>query len=87
MDYLHYKLDLAAGEMVEITLDKQANVRLVDDENFEKYKRDEDHEYTGGLAKKSPIRLKAPNPGKWHLVIDMGGYNATVKATVRMLKG
>ncbi len=87
MNFLHYDLQLGQGEAVEVTLDKQANVRLLDDINFSNYKRGQRHTYYGGLAKVSPIHLKPPNPGHWHLVIDLGGYAGTVNASVRTIQG
>lgn len=82
MNYLHYPLDLAADDAVRVTLDKQANVRLLDDANFQRYQRGESHNYRGGLANKSPIVLVPPHAGRWHVVIDLGGYAGTVRAAV-----
>jgi len=53
MNYLHYKLDLERGEAIEVRLDKQANVRLLDEPNYAKYSRGERHTYYGGLAVES----------------------------------
>ena len=87
MNFLHYSLDLQPGEVVEVELDKQANVRLLDETNFSNYKRGARHTYHGGLAKQSPVRLAPPQPGHWHLVIDLGGYAGSVQASVRTLRG
>lgn len=87
MNYLHYELQLNANDIVEVTLDKQANVRLLDDINFSNYQNGQSHNYYGGSAKVSPARLRPPYPGHWHLVIDLGGYAGTVQASVRTLKG
>ena len=87
MNYLHYDLTLAADEVVEVTLDKQANVRLLDTMNYSSYQRGQQHTYYGGLAKVSPLRLRPPHAGRWHLVIDLGGYAGTVQASVRTLRG
>ena len=86
MNYLHYEVDLARDDDVEVTLDGQANVRLLDDANFELYRRRQRHSYHGGLATRSPVRLAAPRPGRWHVVVDLGGYSGTVRAGVRPLK-
>lgn len=83
MNYLHYDLHLDPGEIVEVTLDKQANVRLLDEANFSNYKRGMRHTYYGGLAKESPARITAPHAGHWHLVIDLGGYAGSVRAAVQ----
>jgi len=87
MKFLHYSFNLGSGDIVEVTLDKQANVRLLDPVNFQHYKKGKAHRYFGGLAKVSPLRIKAPHAGRWHLVIDLGGFEGRVKASVRTIKG
>jgi hypothetical protein len=87
MNFLQYDLHLNTGDVVEITLDKQANVRLLDDSNFSNYKRGAQHRYYGGLVTTSPFRLPAPQAGQWHLVIDLGGYAGNVRASVRTIRG
>jgi len=87
MNFLHYDFQLGSGDIVEVTLDKQANVRLLDDTNFSLYKRGKRHSYYGGLAKGSPVRLRAPHAGHWHVVIDLGGYAGRVQASVRTIRG
>lgn len=87
MNYIHYDLTLRAGDVVEVTLDRQANVRLLDASNYSSYKKGDKHSYHGGLAKTSPIRIAAPHAGHWHLVVDLGGYAGTVRASVRTIGG
>jgi hypothetical protein len=84
MNFLHYELEVGPNNTIQVTLDKRANVRLLDDYNFQKYRSGQQHSYYGGLAKVSPVNLKAPNQGHWHLVIDLGGYSGTVHASVRV---
>jgi len=87
MNYLHYDMQLQPDDIVEVTLDKQANVRLLDDVNYVQYQQGKRHQYYGGLANKSPVRLSPPHGGHWHLVVDLGGNAGTVKASVRTIKG
>lgn len=87
MDFIHYDLNhLSPQDIVEITLDKQANVRLLDQNNFRKYKKGQDHKAIGGLAKQSPVRLSPTHSGHWHVVIDLGGYSGKIKSSVRTIK-
>jgi hypothetical protein len=85
MNFLHYNLNLGSSDVVEVALDKQANVRLLDDVNFSRYKRGGRYNFYGGLAQKSPIRLSPPRAGHWHLVIDLGGYAGSVRASVKVI--
>jgi Domain of unknown function (DUF1883) len=87
MNFLHYDFDLSADDIVEVTLDHQANVRLLDEANFSLYQSGKKHHYYGGLAKESPVQIPAPHTGRWHIVVDLGGYAGTVSASVRVLQG
>jgi hypothetical protein len=86
MNYLHYEwYDIGPDDLIEVTLDKQANVRLMDTDNFQSYHRSGQYRYFGGLQVRSPERYRPPSFGHWHLVIDLGGAAGTVNAGVRLL--
>lgn len=86
-DFLHFDLkQCRRGDTVEVTLDRGANVRVLDASNLRKYKRGEKHTFYGGLAKKSPARIAIPRTGHWYAVIDMQGLKpARIKASVRTI--
>ena len=85
MDFLHYSVNAGSGDIVVVTLDRRANVMLLDDVNFAAYRRGRSFRYSGGLATRSPVRLVPPHHGHWHVVIDLGGYGGTVRAAVRVV--
>ena len=87
MNYLHYEFDLTGDDVVEVTLDKQANVRVLDSTNFALYKNGSQHRYFGGLAKESPVRIPVPHAGHWHVIVDLGGYAGTVRASAQITQG
>ncbi|CAH1002258.1 hypothetical protein LEM8419_03177 [Neolewinella maritima] len=89
MKFQQYKLgQQSRGAIVEITLQgSAANVRLMDSHNLSQFKRGKAHRYTGGLAKRSPVRLVIPSTGQWHVTVDMDGMRGTVRSSVRMLPG
>jgi hypothetical protein len=87
MNFLHYEFQLGTNDVVEVTLDQQANVRLLDDSNFSRYQSGQQHTYYGGMAKVSPVHLRPPHSGHWHLVIDLGGYAGTVSASATVISG
>lgn len=87
MKYLHYNFNLSDDDVVVVTLDKQANVRLMDNSNYQNYKSGRRHRFYGGGATQSPVRISPPHGGHWHLVIDTGGYAGTVRASVNITKG
>ncbi len=86
MKFLHYEVDTDEGDVIEVTLDRQANVRVLDGSNFTSFRAGRRHSYVSGLAKRSPMRLAAPHSGRWHVVVDLGGFAGRVRAGVRVLR-
>ncbi len=84
-DFIHTDLgQCRRGDVVEVTLTRAANVRLLDSTNFNKYRRGQQHRYSGGLAKKSPVR-PVPRGGHRHVAVDMQGLRGSSRATVRKI--
>ena len=85
--YTHYDLkEQRAGTSIEITLSAVANVRLLNAANFERFTEALKHQFVGGVAKKSPIRLAIPEAGHWHLVVDMEGHSGLAESSVKMVE-
>lgn len=85
--FTHYDLkQQRGGATIEITLSAVANVRLMTDQNFALYKQAMKHQFVGGVAKKSPIRLVIPKAAHWHLVIDMEGHHGQSETSIRMIE-
>lgn len=87
MNHLHSEHNLEAGDIIQVTLDGRANVLLMDTPDYEAFKNGRAYRYFGGQAKISPVRLVPPRSGKWHVVVNLGGYSGTVKAGISVLKG
>ena len=87
MNFLHREFDVGPDDVVEVTLDGQANVMLLDTTNYDRYRKGESFRYHGGLARTSPVRLVPPHRGRWHVVVDLGGFPGRVRAGVRVLQG
>lgn len=87
MDHLNYEFDASAGDVAEVTLDRAANVLLMDNGNYRAYRQGCEYQYHGGYATRSPMRLSVPSDGHWHVVIDLGGGPGQVRASTRLLSG
>ena len=87
MKFTHYKLGYQSrGTTVEVTLSgNAANVRLLDNSNFQNYKAGRKHQCYGGLAKRSPVRLVIPRSGYWHVTVDFQGLRGQVRSSIRIL--
>ena len=88
MNYLHWHFSSAGpDDVIQVTLDKQANVKLLDSINYQHYRQGKQYKYHGGLATQSPIDLRPPRQGSWYLVVDLGGYAGRVRASAVLIKG
>ncbi len=89
MQFQYYDLgQLNGGEIVEVILSgNAANVRLMDSSNYSSYKNGRRHNFYGGLAKRSPVRIPVPRSGHWYVTIDLGGYGGSVRSSVNVLPG
>lgn len=59
----------------------------MDSTNLRKFKNGQRHQYTGGLAKRSPVRIPIPRSGHWHVTVDMIGLRGSVRSSARVLPG
>ena len=82
MNFLHSDFNIGPSDIVQVSLNKQANVLMLDDSNFSNYRRGGRFRYYGGLAKQSPVRLSPPYYGHWHVVVDLAGYAGSVHASI-----
>jgi len=85
MKFLHWEIQADEGAVVRVELDRQANVRLLDDSNFSAYRSGRRHRYQGGLMTRSPATIPVPHSGHWHVVVDVGGYGGRVAASVSVI--
>jgi len=84
MNYIHKELTLTPNDCVSVTLDKQANVLLLDSSNYQNYRNRRKYTYYGGLATQTPYNLSAPRTGTWHLIIDTGGRGGSVRYSINV---
>lgn len=85
MKFLHWQIDAEQGNVVRVELNRQANVRLLDDVNFSAYRGGRRHRYYGGRVTRSPVTIPVPHPGRWHVVVDLGGGGGQVSAAVAVV--
>lgn len=83
MQHLYYDIgNQKRGATAVVTLDKQANVRLMTASDYRSYKAGRRHRYHGGKVTKSPFSITIPSNGHWFVAVDLGGYAGTVRAGV-----
>lgn len=83
MEHLRYDLgNLKKGSTVVVTLKNQANVQLMTNSEYSKYKAGRRYRYHGGRVTRSPFRLSVPANGHWVVAVDLGGHAGRISASV-----
>jgi len=85
MEHLHDRIYLKANQAVEVSIDLAANVMLMTDANYSRYRREEKCQGVGGNYKYSPAVVKPANPGYYNLVIDLGGGSGSLRLSYSII--
>ncbi len=84
--FLNYEVATGNGDAIEVSLHgNSANVLLLDEPNYRNYQSGQKFHYHGGYFDRSPVVLRVPASGRWHVVVDLGGRPGRVSASVRVL--
>ena len=87
-EFLHSDLGYRTrGDVLQVTLTAAANVRLLDFHNFSQYQNGMSHQYYGGLAMQTPVRIEIPHSGHWYAVVDLQGLSGPVNAGFQVIDG
>lgn len=84
--YAYYDLgDVHAGDTVIVRLrGSAANVLLLDERNFARYRAGLRFSHVGGRHSRSPARLVVPHDAHWFVALDLGGGPGRVQGAVRV---
>ncbi len=83
---IHGKIELRAGDKVEVTPEARAKVMLLDRGNFLSYRLGLEYRCRKGCGLQTPVLLPAPHSGKWYVVVvNLGGPLKSLKASLRIL--
>jgi len=85
-NFIHSCDHFNQGDVVVLNCDTQCNFTLMDDSNFESYRRGGGHQYYGGFKEYFPARIQVPHTGYWNVVIDLGGGSANIRYGLKVIK-
>ena len=85
MQHLHKTLNLETSDVVQVEVSSLAHVYLMDEPNYVLYRSEEDFEYYGETVRRSPYRIRPPNAGIWHLVIEQADPSAPLSAGIQII--
>jgi hypothetical protein len=86
MNFIHSDFEVNGPAVAIVALNHQANVMLLDPMNYESYCARRLYLYVaGGWTIRSPLRLRIPSAGRWHIVVDLYGAPGHIVASIRLV--
>jgi hypothetical protein len=86
MQYIHYKIKADKDQVVQITTDHEASIKLMDTFNYAKFQKGKTCDFFGGAYPASTVEFRVHKLDEWHVVIDLEGRAGFVKASVNLIK-
>lgn len=85
-NFLHKRVHVGPDECVLVQISIAANVMLLSDANFAKYRSGRGgYEYYGGHYRSTPVHIRPPRSGDWNVVIDLGGRAGRIRTSVQIV--
>ena len=85
ISHLQSSYNLTGGQVVSVEINMQANVMLMDSQNYSSYRNRRGFKYYGGSFKRSPANIQVPHTGLWYVVVDLGGGSGRISTSIRIL--
>lgn len=82
MEYIHYQIRVFPHNKVIVTLDKQANIKLLNNIMYERYKSGKNVKASLEFIDSGGVSFKVPYKGEWHVIIEHGIYHGEITARV-----
>ena len=82
MNYLHYTVKAGPKNIIEITLNERAIVRVLDTLNYYKYSQGKSYNAIFEYRNTPSLRVKVPHKSKWHVIVEHGIFDGVIKAIV-----
>ncbi len=79
MSHIHAREHLAEGTAVRVDCDHQCNVLVMDDHNYQRYRRGDRYSHYGGFYRQLPAVIRVPSADNWNVVLDLGGGQARIR--------
>lgn len=85
MKFLHKRMFIQAGQKVKVTLSKPANVKLMNDRNFNNYRNERSHEYFYGKLMNNSVIIPVNSSGIWNITVDLGVVRGTIRHAIEII--
>ena len=82
MQYIHYQIKVFPHNNIVVTVDKQANIKLLNNIMYERYKSGKNVKPSLAFLDSGGTSFKVPYKGEWHVIIEHGNYQGELTARV-----
>ena len=84
MDFIHYQVQAGPNQLIQVRLNDTANVRVLDNVDYNKYLRGSSDIGTSSLVETGVFEYRPHRSGLWHVIVDLNGISGQVTAKVEV---
>ena len=74
------------GKIIEVTLDQAANIRIMDEDNYNNFKNRQSYSAIIYFITTSPFKIKLPRSAHWYVVVDPEDQPGSVVSSVKVYR-
>ncbi|HIG9583250.1 TPA: DUF1883 domain-containing protein [Escherichia coli] len=75
------------GDIVRVQCSHQINVLLMDDSNYQAFRRGGRFTYYGGFYERFPANITVPHSGYWNVVLALPpGHRANIRYSINVIR-
>lgn len=87
MSHIHSREHMNDGDLVRVQCSHQINVLLMDDSNYQAFKRGWRFTYYGGFYERFPANITVPHSGYWNVVLALPpGHRANIRYSINVIR-
>ena len=82
MEFIHYQVRVFPHNKITVTVDKQANIKLLNNIMYERYRSGKNVKASLEFLDSGSTSFKVPYKGEWHIIVEHGNYQGEITARV-----
>ena len=86
MEFIHAREYLKAGDIVVVECERQCNVCIMTDSEFENYRAARSFRHLGGFFTEFPVHVIIPDPAYWNVTLDLAGGPVDIRHSISYVK-
>lgn len=86
MSYIHSREYVNSDSVISVQCSHQINVLVMDDNNYNKYRKGQSANVYGGFYTHFPANVGVPHTGHWNIILALpAGHRANIRYSINII--